>query len=360
MARLPQGVRERKNGGYEKRFTASDGKRHSVYGQTVKELAAKEIEMRQQIEAGLFQNKRHVKLSEYFEEVIERKKDNVKGNTLCTYRNVFRKHIEPFLGGVKVCEIERRQIVDLQKAIKKTHSVTTVNYVINILGIILNEAVRDDILLKNPANIPAIKTDTKRASKTYHRALTIEEQAAFMEEMKSDYYYTFVAMLLLTGLRHGECAALTWQDIDQKANCIHINKTLSYDENGKMIVGDSPKTIAGVRDIPLNDDIKAILKMQRDKMNGIYPIGCKLVFVSVYGNMITNPTINLAIKKAIDRMQAKGYDIPHFTCHSLRHTFATRAYENGVDFQTLKGIAINNSIPIPLEIGAEVTAFFFL
>ena len=122
-----------------------------------------------------------------------------------------------------------------------------------------------------------------------------------------------------------------------------------------MIVGDSPKTIAGVRDIPLNDDIKAILKMQRDKMNGVYPIGCKLVFVSVYGNMITNPTINLAIKKAIERMRAKGYDIPHFTCHSLRHTFATRAYENGVDFQTLKGIMGHESLNMTADLYAHTT-----
>ncbi|MDE6365748.1 MAG: hypothetical protein K2L86_16065 [Lachnospiraceae bacterium] len=49
-----------------------------------------------------------------------------------------------------------------------------------------------------------------KASETYHRALTEQEQKDFMQEMAQDYYYKFVSLLLCTGMRSGEAAALTW------------------------------------------------------------------------------------------------------------------------------------------------------
>lgn len=86
-----------------------------------------------------------------------------------------------------------------------------------------------------------------------------------MREMESDYYYEFVALLLCTGMRSGEAAALTWSDLDYKQNVIHVTKTVTYDEDGMIGIGN-PKSEAGKRDIPFNDTIKGVLSSQRKKL----------------------------------------------------------------------------------------------
>ena len=79
----------------------------------------------------------------------------------------------------------------------------------NILKILLNDAVTDEIITKNPAeDVKSLKEVNAKAAETYHRALTEQEQKDFMQEMASNYYYEFVAFLLCTGMRFGEAAGL--------------------------------------------------------------------------------------------------------------------------------------------------------
>ncbi|MCI8969443.1 MAG: tyrosine-type recombinase/integrase [Lachnospiraceae bacterium] len=89
--------------------------------------------------------------------------------------------------------------------------------------------------------------------------------------------YEFVSLLLCTGMRSGEAAALTWDDIDYKQNVTHVTETATFNEGGTTTVG-SPKSEAGNRDIPLNDSIKDILikaekkagKYYSDREQGVY------------------------------------------------------------------------------------------
>lgn len=354
MARLGAGVRKRADGSLEKRFTI-DGKRYSVYGKTSKEITAKEQAIRSQIDAGLYIENKNITLDRYFIEWMNSKRAGTKSNSLKTYRTLYNTHISPALGNKKIQQIERRAVIKLQSDLQARLSDVSVNMVISVLCIILNDAVRDEVIVKNPAaNVKAIKTDPKKATETYHRALTEKEQRLFMEEMKNDYYYEFIALLLCTGMRSGEAAALTWNDIDYENNVIHITKTMTYDEAGHLIVGTTPKSSAGKRDIPMNDSIKGILKSQRAKMGNILPMGTNNVFLSVYGNYFDNHIVNVAIKKGLKRLEEKGTPIEHFTAHCLRDTFATRFIEQGGQLQTLKVILGHSSFAMTSDLYAHV------
>ena len=352
MARLAAGVRKRADGTLEKRFT-KDGRRYSIYGKNAKEISQKEQEIRKKIEAGMYTDNRNLTLDQYFDEWLTGKRNGAKGNTLKTYKNYYCKHISPQIGSRKIQQIERREILNLQRDISENLAVTTCNGVMRTLKVVLNDAVHDDIIVKNPADgIKALK-ETEKATETYHRALTEQEQEDFMREMAKDYYYEFVSLLLCTGMRIGEAAALAWSDIDYKQNVIHVTKTVTFNEDNTMSIG-SPKSEAGKRDIPLNETIKGVLSSQRKKLGNILPMNDDRVFASVYGGIVNNHAINRAISGALARLKEQGKPIEHFTAHALRDTFATRYIEQGGSPQTLKTILGHSSLAMTMDLYSHV------
>ena len=116
LARLWVGTRKRADGTLEKRFTI-DGKRYSIYGKNTKEILRKEQEIRKKIEAGIYTDNRNLTLDQYFAEWLTGKRNGTKGNTLKTYKSYYYKHISPRIGGRKVQQIERREILNLQREI---------------------------------------------------------------------------------------------------------------------------------------------------------------------------------------------------------------------------------------------------
>ena len=248
MARLGAGTRKRADGTLEKRFTI-DGKRYSVYGKNAKEISQKEQEIRKKIEAGIYTDNRNITLDKYFDEWLAEKRGSIKGNTVKWYATYYKGHISPHLGNVKLQKMERRQVLAFQKDLSEGDlSIRTCNNIMKILKIVLNDAVTDEIIIKNPAEgVKALKEVNAKAAETYHRALTEQEQKDFMQEMTDDYYYEFVAFLLCTGMRFGEAAALTWSDIDYKQNVIHVTKTATFNEDNSRTTG-TPKSESGKRD----------------------------------------------------------------------------------------------------------------
>lgn len=358
MARLANGVRKRPDGLLEKRFMV-EGKRYSVYGINNKEIEQKERELRKTIEAGLYTKNRNITLDGYFEEWLVGKRNATKGNTLKTYKSYYYKHISPRLGNKKVQKIERREVLKLQNEILQELSISTCNIVLRVLKIVLNEAVKDDIIVKNPAiGVKAIKEVGTKATETHHRALEEWEQKKFMEQIRNDFYYEFIALLLTTGMRQGEAAALTWSDIDYKQNVIHITKTVTYDEDGKIRIGDTPKSEAGKRDIPMNDTIKEILKAQKRKNALMQDSDVKQfnnrIFSAVYGGIINSFVINKTIARTLLSLEEQGTHIEHFTAHALRDTFATRYIEQGGNMQTLKTILGHSSLSMTMDLYSHV------
>ena len=343
MARLTAGARKRADGTLEKRFTI-EGKRYSVYGKTAQELAEKEAEIR----AGAYKTNARVTLDQYFEEWVKRKEQTIKPVTVRQYRYNYQKDISPFMGRRRVAQIERREVIALQNNLAKRIKPMTVNGIIGLLKQVLKEAERDGIIIHSPAdNIRGIKNDGAKASETYHRALTIEEQTAFMQIAKDDFYYELFAFLLCTGVRIGEAGALTWSDIDYKANVIHITKTVTRSAQNKHTIG-TPKTKTSKRDIPLTETTRKILKQQRDKVGRVIPLNGR-VFPRYDGGLIHSGTI----RNTVDRI-AKAAGVEHFGVHALRDTFATRFIEQGGTPQTLKTILGHSSLAMTMDLYAHV------
>lgn len=352
MARLAAGVRKRSDGTLEKRFTVS-GKRYSVYGKTSKEVTEKETALREQIAKGTYSPNKKVTLDTYFSEWIEARKLILKSSTIYEHKNFYNRHISPALGKVKVQDIEKRQVQQFQKQLLDNLSVSTANNILCELKTILSDAVKDGIIATSPAdNVRLARNTGTRATETYHRALTREEQATFVAELQSEYYCELIEFLLYSGARFGEAAALEWSDVDYKNNVIHITKTLTNTEDGKKKSG-SPKTRAGKRDIPLTKELKRILIKQRGKTK-ILSFSDNKIFVSPNGKYAGNERVNAAITRTLKCLDDKGIHIEHFTAHALRDTFATRYIESGGTPQVLKRILGHESFKMTMDLYSHV------
>ena len=105
--RITAGYRQREDGKYESRFTI-DGKRYSVYGDTLKECKENEAKKRELIYSGLYTSNRALTLDKYYEEWKTARKGTVKGNTELNIDCRYKKHISPVLGKRKMIDIEKR------------------------------------------------------------------------------------------------------------------------------------------------------------------------------------------------------------------------------------------------------------
>ena len=353
---LAAGYRQRKDGKYESRFTIN-GKRYSVYADTLKECKEKDAELREKIKSGLYINNRNITLNQYYEEWKAARQGTIKGNTALNIECRYRNHIGPAMGHRKVADIEKREIVHLQKQLAQKQKATTVNITIVQLKSIFNAAVADGIISRNPAaGVKPLKLDEEIATKTYHRALTEEEQSIFMEQVKQEWLYELIALLLCTGMRVGEATALTWNDIDYINNVIHVTKTISRTAAGEYTIG-TPKSKTSIRDIPLNNTIKGVLKSQKEKLaliHGNVISMTRTVFENVYGGMVYNASVNSAIRNTLKRINRNGVEIEHFSAHALRDTFATRYIEQGGSPQVLKTILGHASLSMTMDLYSHV------
>lgn len=374
MAKLPQGVRrkETKTGGaiYEKRFTVN-GERFSVYGASVKEVQEKEQERREEIKKGTYarglNTNKTITLDEYFAdyiearrkqekkkvESIENRKRKAKSNTLFNYTSIYNKRISPVIGNRKLATVQTKDILKVMTAVENDCSTYMANYSLLIMRLVFEAAKDAHIIPVNPCkDIKRIPDEEREAAtKTIHKAMTRDEQTAFMEAAKDSHYYTLLAFMLCTGVRVGEAGALKWKDIDVKRNVIHICRTLTKTEDGKATTG-TPKTKTSIRDLPITPQAAEVLRMQKARTEDVYRIdGDSFVFHAIHGQYINTQNVNKEIKCILKKA---GID-RNISSHALRDTFATRFIEDGGTPQALKYQLGHSSYSMTMDLYAQVT-----
>ena len=152
-----------------------------------------------------------------------------------------------------------------------------------------------------------------------------------------------VYISLYTGLRIGEVCALGWNDVDLSARILHVRGTVAripQKSGGKgrtLLAIDTPKTSASFRSIPICSSLLAVLEACAARSTSNYVISSDTDFVSPR-------TFDYRFKKLLAQAQ-----IPQFNYHALRHTFATRCIESGMDVKTLSELLGHSNAAITLN-----------
>jgi integrase len=309
-------------------------------------------------------------------------KYNLKPSTRNNYKYCYDHFVRPTFGREFLTKIKYSDVKDFYNWLMFEQGLQT-NTLDNIhtqLHPTFDLAVKDDLIRKNPTDgaMTEIKKNTAAFRRKRH-ALTAPQQKAFMNHLCENYQFhgwePIITVLLETGMRIGECLAITWNDLDFENRIIKVGKTLTYRPepgNGCVVHISTPKTEAGERTIPMIDDeydafleeyqIQKVLGFGNSEIDGFRDF----VFSTSEGNAYTPKSVNRAIKRVYEDYNKKEKEaaekedrepllLPHFSAHNLRHTFCTRLCENESNLKVIQSVMGHSDIQTTMDIYAECT-----
>lgn len=335
-----------------------EGKRYYCYGRTKAEAREAERRKREELEAGRYLCGGEQTFEMYCEKWDGHRTGKVSENTqrkerclIGTISSTILSKSGKRFGTLKLSEIRREQVLNLQRIISADHTTNSTNQIIGVLYHILKDAVLSDIIPKNPAEgLGSLKRTEPEARDTIHRALTDEELAAFFRAAKGEWYYWLYRFLLFSGMRIGEAGALRLSDIKPNG-VISIERTLTQATGGGIVIGKETKTKKGIRQIEYTEDLRQAVEEQRKLNTALYGNVIDMnspIFRSENGKLIRQQSVGAQIKRICRRA-----GIEPFTAHAFRDTYATRAIDSGMAPKILQEVLGHSSITMTMDLYAH-------
>lgn len=381
-ARLRTGESQRPNGTYAYRWTTPDGKRHAIYAPTLEKLREQEDLIIVDKHDGIRSDKKNLTVNDMFELWCQIKR-GIKDSTFKNYIYMYELFVKPTFGKSRITLVKKSDVRKFYNGLAdgKILKIATIDNVHNVLHQIFQVAVDDDIIRTNPTDNMLKELKMSHGfEREKKNALTIEQQKLFFDYLlnspRDRHWYPVFYIMANTGMRVGEITGLRWCDVDLDEGLININHTLVYynhrDEKGCYFSINTPKTKSGVREIPMTEGVKQAFLMEREYQEEaeIKSVGRvdgydDFIFVNRYGDVQNQGNLNKAIRRIMrdcnDKVLEKcGADsnpvlLPHFSCHILRHTFATRLCESGINLKVIQSVLGHADVSTTMNIYVDVT-----
>lgn len=363
--RLKKGETEKNSGGYEYRWTTADGKRHSVFATTLDKLREIEDELAADKHDGIKTDVKGLTVNDCYKLWKELKR-GIKDSTYQNYIYMYEMFVMPTFGKKRIVQIVKSDVKRFYNnlADDKHLKISTIDNIHNVLHQVFQVAVDDNYIRGNPTDRMLKELKVAHGHEVEKRkALSLAQENLFLDFVKStpkyQHWYPIFYIMANTGMRVGEITGLRWRDVDFDNGIINVNHTLVYynhrDEIGTYFSINKPKTDAGARDIPMIDGVREAFEMERQYQedSGIESKARidgydDFVFVNCYGEVQHQGTLNKALKRIMrdcnDKvllehdLETQPTLLPNFSCHILRHTFATRLCESGVNLKVIQDV----------------------
>lgn len=381
---LRKGEHYRKvDGRYSYIYTDPLGKQRTIYANSLVTLRQKEEALvRDQMDGLDVYVAGSADVNFLFDRYISTKSE-LRSTTRSNYLYTWNHFIRDTFGKKKIKDVKYSDVLFFYTDLLQNQhlQIATLENINTVLRPSFQLAVRDDIIRKNP--VDGVYAEVKKrngGSRKTRRALTVEQQRAFMEYVAKNpffyHWYPFFVFLLGTGCRIGEAIGIRWDDVDMDKRIISINHSLTYyvrsDDSFKCEFRVSePKTAAGVREIPMMKPVYDVLKeeLEHQKEEGFCEENVdgmtNFIFTNRFGTPHNPQAVNRAIKRIVDahnaeeEVEAKKEKrepvmIPRFSCHIFRHTFASRFCENETNVKVIQQVMGHADVSTTMNIYAEV------
>ena len=380
---LKTGELQRANGTYSFNWYDINGKRHYIYGKTLEELRLKEKEITKMTVNGLNPAGRFKTLNDIYDIWTEVKR-GLKTNTFENYKYTYKMYVKDSLGKKKIDTIKKTDVRRFYNTLadERGLSFSVLENVQSVIHQLFDLALEDGYIANNPSDNVLKEIKKAHSFKTEkRRGLTLSEQNLLLKFVKEHavyrHWYPMLAIMIGSGMRIGEITGLRWCDIDMEKGIIDINHNLVYFNHsedaykkGCYFECHDPKTQAGIRQIPMLGIVKEAFEEQKRYLEEA-ELECSVVidgytdfiFLNKDGKPLHQGTVNKAIRRITRDCNDAEFEknpqprvlLPHFSAHSLRHTFTTRCVEAGMNIRVLMMILGHEDVTTTMNIYTDCT-----
>jgi integrase len=331
------------------------GKRVWVEGRsfpTLREAKAALVRMAAALQAGTFVAPSSMTVTEYVEtHWLPMIKRQVKRSTFTNYERNWRRHIKPAVGELRLqgvlplhldglygdLAIERE--VEVTKpdgsTAKRTQRALKAKTIQNVhlqVSKLFRDAEQSELVARNPAdraNPPRVMPSPEDEIKAWDA----EELQIFLRHVRSDWWYPFMRLAAMSGMRRGEVLGLRWSDLDFDRGSLAVRQAVVAD--GYATYLDTPKSHRP-RTIDLDPKtMKALRRRRREQLENRLAAGdgylaSDLVFTKADGSLVHPDTFTQAFDRKVEQTGLR-----RITLHGLRHTHATLLLKAGVPVQVV-------------------------
>ena len=350
-----ENIYKRKDRRWEARIKESDGRYISVYGKTYTEAKEKrnaklkEENCHKACASESNQKDTGQDILKQLDNWLEGSSKRVKLSTYENYYYCIKTYVYPYFAKSKLKTISKAELESFVTYISDNASLSYSyqNKILTIFKVALRSILQEDNkkMLLETLRLPKMQSNIVQI-------FSVEEQRRIEGILMKNKNLKSLCILLCfyTGLRLGEIGALRWSNIDTSANTITVNGTLARKknfgdgDNKTILYVSSPKNRSSYRQIPLPGFLAAMLRQYQG--NGKNRGEC-----FVLSNTPT-PMDTRTLQKYYMSI-LKRVDIEHRKFHTIRHTFATRALEMGVDIKTVSELLGHATVTNTLNIYAH-------